>query len=515
VKQLDYDPPEDEKRLVFEFDPPLFAKQLWIVGNEVPLVDCWGYCFSLADVEVIDTHGRNIASAAYGTGVTVSSTEYGYDDDRVTTSDLWATAWDLGLKWVRVSAWTSSLMWSYVERARKGEYYIDPVTDQAVTDLSENGVNVILGLAYGNYLYDRPREWEKEQTDILELPMPPFEGESREAFLRWTRFMANHFKDRVQFYYIWNEPYQAPPYGWGDSVKFSAFVRDLVRVIKEEYPDAKISWPTARTSGEFLEGCFKQGIAPLFDMVHADLSDPPGIKQRWRDAGFAGDHWITYEWSSLATYPTPSKEAPYTAPDQVVSEIEKAKNVARSASHQASHRIIMSICEWFNTYHPIWDVGLFRNTFSADPVSPTQPQPAYYVLRNMATILAECEPSDFAYYIEGTTRSPQLVRFERQGGNKLLALWFVSDRPPKYRDVETGSGFVLSIGKEISEDVEQVQPEQVDLLFPDQRVKSVTAIDTLNGVQQALIFENTAAGAWVRGLQVHDYPLYLEFEPQE
>ncbi len=513
-RKKNYTPPEDDKQLVFDLDPPRPVKQVWIIGNELPPVDCWGCCFSLADVEVIDAAGNNVASALHGAGVTVSSTEDTYPDNRETTENLWATAWDLGIKWVRVAAWTSPLMWSYVEREEKGKYHLDPVTDQAVTDLAENGVNVLLGLSYGNYLYDKPRQWQKEQTDILELPMPPLEGGARQAFLRWTRFMVNHFKDRVQYYYIWNEPYQSPPYGWGDSKKFADFVKDVARVIRDEYPEAKISWPTALTYGEFLEGCLAEGIAPLFDMVHTDLS-PQGLKakQLWRDAGFKGDHFITYEWSSLATYPTPTEAVPYASPGAVVSEIEKAKRVARSATHQAGHQIIMSISEWFNTYHPIWDVGIFRNTFSADPVSPTQPQPAYYVLRNMSTILAECEPAKFEYQILGTDKPAQVVPFEREGGNRLMALWFESGAPKKYSDLTTETSFVLSIAHQTAATVDQPEDVVIDLRLLSQRASKVVAIDSLNGVHQELRTDSSGGDLLITGLLAKDYPLYIELEP--
>ena len=508
-----YEYPDDQKRLVFDLAEPKLAKQVWIVGTDLRMVDCWGYSFSIADVEVNDTAGINQASAIHGTGVTVSSTEAGYDDNREITDDLWATSWDLGLKWVRVAAWTSPLMWSYVEREEKGKYTIDAKSDQAITDLAENGVNVIMGLSFGNYLYDKPRMWAKEQTDILELPDIPKEGEARQAFLNWTRFMVKHFKDRVNYYYIWNEPYAAPPYGWGDPKLFAGFIRDVVQVIREEQPEAKIAWPTALTKGEFLEGVLAEGVAPLFDMVHADMSDPAGIKARWNDAGYKGDRWITYEWSSLATYPTPSKEAPYTAPDAIVSELEKAKRVTRSATTQASQRIIMSICEWFNTYHPIWDVGLFRNTFSADPVSPTQPQPAYYALRNMATLLAETEPEEIALEAAPASANIQSARF-RRWGKPFVGLWIGAESKPKYADIKTSTGFVMVIGNEQGGTVGQFEPMACSVKLKGLKATSVMGYDSLNGLQQELKFTNAADGLEISGLLLMDYPMFLEIDEE-
>ena len=243
------------------------------------------------------------------------------------------------------------------------------------------------------------------------------------------------------------------------------------------------------------------------------MSDPAGIKARWNDAGYKGDRWITYEWSSLATYPTPSKEAPYTAPDAIVSELEKAKRVTRSATTQASQRIIMSICEWFNTYHPIWDVGLFRNTFSADPVSPTQPQPAYYALRNMATLLAETEPEEIALEAAPASANIQSARF-RRWGKPFVGLWIGAESKPKYADIKTSTGFVMVIGNEQGGTVGQFEPMACSVKLKGLKATSVMGYDSLNGLQQELKFTNAADGLEISGLLLMDYPMFLEIDEE-
>ena len=486
---------DNQLRLEFQFEPRP-VKQVWIRGNELPKVVLFGpqaYAFSLAGVEVIDEKGNNAALSSRGAGVTVSSTCPTYPDSRYIHDDLWATAWDLGFKWVRVSAWDSVLQWSYVEREKKGQYYIDPVADQAVTELWENGVNVIMTLAYSNWLYTeegaRPYgEGAQDFTDISELAPHPIEGERLEAWLDWVQFMVTYYQNRVKYFCIWNEPQSAGGnYGWGDPEAFSQFVRTTVDRIKRSYGEALIAWPTAHTYGPFLKGCLERGIAPLFQMTHADLSDPVGIKKRWHDAGFGG-RFITYEFGVSSGYPSdPNEKTGSSIP--AITELEKAKRFADAMTHEAHHEIICSLTEWYNTYNVPMAIGLFRNGFAQDPFTPTQPQLAYYVVRNMSTLLAETRPAgyDTSLTDPGIDKPLTLLTFKK-AEKPYMALWFGNSYDPDFADVP------------------------VDLTLRGVAALSAVAYDSLNGLQQKLICESTAEGVQVKGILLKDYPVFIEFE---
>ena len=140
--------PADAKPRVFPFEP-IRAKQIWIIGRNLPEVDFKAYSFSIAEVEVIDETSDNLALASRGAGVTVSSTSRG--GGRELAEMLWATHYDLGLKWIRIAE-SSILLWNYVEQ-EKGKYVIDPRTDEVITECVRNGVNVVLCLGFTNWLY--------------------------------------------------------------------------------------------------------------------------------------------------------------------------------------------------------------------------------------------------------------------------------------------------------------------------------------------------------------------------
>ncbi len=65
-----------ETRLGVSFHSPGLAKQIWITAGSLPLVENILYAFSIAEVEVYDTAGANVALATCGTGVTVNSTHH-------------------------------------------------------------------------------------------------------------------------------------------------------------------------------------------------------------------------------------------------------------------------------------------------------------------------------------------------------------------------------------------------------------------------------------------------------
>ena len=85
----------------------------------------------------------------------------------------------------------------------------------------------------------------------------------------------------------------------------------------------------------------------------------------------------------------------------------------------------------------VLDLSLLRRSLDADPISPLQPQAAYYVTRNLATMLDELEPGEPEYSIDraATSRS---VRLEGPDGH-ALAIWLggrANDR--KFRWIDLG-----------------------------------------------------------------------------
>jgi len=219
------------------------AKQIWIVGRELRRVENWQFAFSIAGVEVHDPGGRNVALATRGTGITVSSTQHSFGQTREEHHWLWPLATDLGLKWIRIGYHDDPVNWHWVEK-EKGKLAVDPEADASVSYLVERGVDIVLALGFGNRLYtqsDPARRLPQLAEWYYENPAPPTTAPALRAWLRFVRFMARKYRDRVKVFEVWNE-WNAPNY-WGAPVNlehYLALARATIPVLRHECPEARI-----------------------------------------------------------------------------------------------------------------------------------------------------------------------------------------------------------------------------------------------------------------------------------
>ena len=68
-----------------------------------------------------------------------------------------------------------------------------------------------------------------------------------------------------------------------------------------------------------------------------------------------------------------------------------------------------------------------RRTFTADPISPQQPQAAYYVMRNLATALENLQPAAFEFRVEGGPAELRAFALARPG-ERVVAVWQAGPR---------------------------------------------------------------------------------------
>jgi hypothetical protein len=188
------------------------------------------------------------------------------------------------------------------------------------------------------------------------------------------------------------------------------------------------------------------------------------------------------EWDMFAPYPTPPQYE-----GTVYSELVKAKHAARYAVMNAALGITSFWNETWSNTHIDRDVGLFRNTFSMEPISPTQPQPVYYVMRTLCTVLEGVTPSDFDVLLSSNPRMCELFKFAQPNGDRLVSVCLAGR------------------SKDFSEEV------MIDMTVPGEAFSAVTGVDVLNGTQQELIVSKGPGGTIVKQLLVKDYPTVLKF----
>jgi hypothetical protein len=491
------------------------AKQIWILAGDLPLVENILYAFSLAEVEVYDTAGRNVALATSGSGITTNSTHHSPGMDLASHRWYWPLHYDAGFKWVRVGYHDDPINWHWVEK-QKGVLKIDPETDAAVTELASHGVNIVMSLNFGNRLYSGPagravpQLWEWN----YDMPAPPTTPEALAAWTRYVEFMVKHFRGRVKHFEVWNEWNISCYWGANPSVEhYLAVARAAIPVIRKQAPEAKImmgswagfphgisSWTPAQLAEREKQTLYLAAARQLAGEIDEIgwhpfyQTDPERLQhytddvrtlQKWlRDVGFHG-HCMVTEWNYSALYPSLSEAEAKRAwcGGFKATEIEKAKYVAQVFTRHTALGLESFFCEMYFPYFSMLDLSLLRRSFDADPVSPLQPQAAYYVTRNLATMLDGLEPGELKFEIASRPANLEAFAFQSPDG-PALALW---------------------LGGHAKDHCEGVAV--------DVRVKTscrkATGFDPINGVAQELKVTQSPDGTLLKGVLVRDWPLVI------
>lgn len=466
------------------------------------------YHFMLSEIEAIDASGRNVALASRAAKASVCSTHCSYFNSTRIVRDTYAELYNLGVKWNRIGQWGDWTCWAAVER-RKGEYYIDPTTDAAITESVKNGVNILYTLAYGNPLY--------EETTWLSDPGPvwrhghPFTGdggptkpESIQGFVNYATFVAKHFKGRVRYYEIWNEEnswawYGSPP----DPKAFGTLLRETAKALKEIDPEIKVMvGGTAALAPTFISQALEEGGGKCLDAIafHPYTMPYPEMglgaldivdgKQAWKDKKELGydtcvemikfyretfakynpdfEFWAN-EWNAVPT----REDSPYRG----LSEIQEAKQIARFFL-MATLTQVRAVWWSLANQNFLYDWGLLRS----DDLSP---KPAYYTLQAMCTLLSGAK-SDTSVnaHVRGEVPDLRCEVLRGRDGETLIALWCASNP------------------------VDEFKPARVTLTV-DRPAHSADAVDTFHCLVQKLNTRHEAGSTVIDDLLVTDYPVIV------
>ncbi len=512
---FDGDTGDATDREVYSFSfPPRRVKQVWVIGTDLRLCETWAYAFSIASAEVIDVKGRNVALASYGNGITCSSFFSGLGQTRESHQWYWPLHYDLGLKWSRIGYHDDPINWHWVERER-GVFSLDPEAEAAIDLLVEQGVNIVYNLGFGNRLYQNdptryfPQLWEM----YFENPEPPKTEEALEAWANFVRFSVQYFKDRIQYFEIWNE-WNAPFY-WGDNPDTELYIKlakIAISVIRQCAPNAKVmlgsyaGFPRlASLSSQELEESEEKvpflmvirelgkdvdaiGFHPFYQPDYRSSSyreyadNIKAFKEYCASKGFTGTDYMASEYNIAANYPPIEHDHAWWG-NVEYTEIQKAKLIAQVSVTHTALGVESFFCElWDDTY--AMDLSLMRHTVSSYPVTSMEPQAAYYVTRNLCTALDELMPAQFEFTT--SLAGENLIAWPMQReGERVLAVW---------------------CNDSLAEDCEGTL---VDFAF-DFPVTSATAYNPMNGEEIQLDISVAAGHTELRGILVRDYPLLIK-----
>jgi hypothetical protein len=326
--------------------------------------------------------------------------------------------------------------------------------------------------------------------------------------------MVEHFRDRVKHFEIWNEWNISCYWGAAPSLEhYLAVARAAIPVIRKHAPQSKImmgswagfphgisGWSPAQLAAKEKEMPILQATRELAREVDEIgwhpfyQTDPERLKnytadvralRKWlKDARFRG-HCMVTEWNYSALYPPLSdlEAGKAWSGGFKATELEKAKYVAQVFTRHTALGLESFFCEMYFPQFGVLDLSLLRRSFDADPISPLQPQAAYYVTRNLATMLDGLEPGDLEYLIDRAP--PQLEAFPMKSPDgPALAIW---------------------LGGRANDRCEGV-PVDVHLKVA---CRKATTYDPMNGVTQELTVTHSGDAAILKGVLVRDWPLVI------
>lgn len=178
---------------------------------------------------------------------------------------LVAQAAEIGVKWTRLSA-----SWNEIEK-EKGTYTWDEL-DRGINGAVQNGITPFITIGHGNELYSKLTTYEDPR--LAEIygyrPEPPVKDPvAMDAFLKFTRATVERYKDKIDYWEVWNEPNHRNY--WGSTPDGKEYGRLLVQtatLIKETDPGCKvIGGSMAGIDPEFTEDFLSVGSDRIIDII--------------------------------------------------------------------------------------------------------------------------------------------------------------------------------------------------------------------------------------------------------
>jgi hypothetical protein len=321
--------------------------------------------------------------------------------------------------------------------------------------------------------------WDKkfvEEGGILGVPRFQNEGEIQ-RYLDFVQFTVSHFRDRVEYYEIWNEPDNMNTIQGIKVDDYINLVRRTVPIIRHEYPEAKIvvggtSFLLFPDVQEYFFTILKSdvmalvdgvawhpfyGTSPQYDYHRQYYYDYPILVQRIKDTasanGFSGEYFadeLTWRTEDTAFAPWP----------HVYSEKLVAKYLARG--------IIM---------HLGMDIAITQNGH--------WPERYGNVIQGLCTSMAGAKPIILPVTIQSEATNTRSYGFSFPNGENLLTVWNDSVAV----DYDSGIPSILKI--------------------PGYAYWNATSIDILNSTEQELITSNENGDLIIRDFLLKDYPVLI------
>lgn len=337
-----------------------------------------------------------------------------------------------GVKWARLQSG-----WQRTEK-QKGVYdfeWLDKIVDKFIS----LGIQPWLCLCYGNELYT-----EDAKKYFGAVGCPPIHSETeKEAWISYVRATVTHFKGRIHFYEVWNEPDGKWCWKHGPNPKELAdFTNATALACKSADPDCEVlGLVLAHGQDEFSENLKKTDILDNLDGItyHAycvpeeDWCSKYNYYKDWLNEVGRDIKIIQGESGTQSRYGFAGalKRANW-------SESKQAKFLLRhllcdigNGCYFASYFSCMDMIEALNgingdtsSYLDYGYFGVLGADFdeNGNSVGSYTPKPSYYALQNLCSVL--CDDYEFIQpFANGKIKESIFVRGYDADFNKMSSLF--------------------------------------------------------------------------------------------
>ena len=420
---------------------------------------------------------------------------------------------ETGIKWARIQSG-----WQRTER-EKGVYNFDWL-DSIVDNFLERGIEPWVCLCYGNDLYN---EEAKMVYGAVGCP-PIFNDEQKQGWANYVKALAKHFKGRVNYYEVWNEPDGKWCWKHGPSGKeLGEFTIATAKALKEVAPNVKvIGGCVCQRKLSFLNEAFLTGMGDYIDYVsfHEYTADETLVLEKVGTLKALIDKYNPNIGLIQGESGSQSRSGGHGAVCyHGWTEIAQAKQLAR-------HTIVDIISNvLFTSYFSCVDMiealtgtvgdkasyldygyfGVLGADFDEDgyAIGEYYKKPSYYALQNIASVFAnDYEPCQIPIYFHAglsrwsgenyIVRNQATTGFFKRKNGEAMVYWYPSN--------------ILTTSFEGTIKIE---------VFTERDIKDIKIVDVMDGSIYEIpesLFEDMGNGVYIIDkLPIKDSPLLLTF----
>jgi hypothetical protein len=422
----------------------------------------------------------------------------------------WTRMFDAGASWIRIGQYENSsdyTSWDWVEQKR-GVFAVAPEVDDYVDSLVDNGVKVQVQLMYGNPMYTspggkrvdvivpKPGSFHNDDRSIDSVFWAPKTPEQIAAFLRYVKWMVNHFKGRIHYYALWNEQ-DIGYWNYANPEEYGRLLAAFAPAVHETDPSAKVIYggqadPTSDYAKRALDECKCASQIDVF-AYHTYPGYGQNMHPESMDAGAYGVESPAKLRALVRGYPGIRKDIEFW--DDEFNSIPSWKGSDESVQAKYIPRgILYNHAAGVKTFVWLLTAGVDGNEYDdfgfihgkRDLPDDFTPRPVYYAYQNTNALFADTkldgsigiEPSD----VPPLRRqgSAQFLRygFRNKNGKAIVAYWVAAHSNP-------GGTFA---------------PLTVNLRLKNSGIQKPVLIDVVSGEISPLSFK----GETVEGLPLRD-----------